>query len=58
MPGFAAGWLREALGVALLVGIVLTTLGYNYVTNSQGGTSAVQLVWSSLTKLRSAEAGS
>ena len=57
-PGLAAGWLREALLVALLVSIVLVTLGYNYITNSQGGTSSVQLVWSSLTKLRSADAGS
>jgi tetratricopeptide (TPR) repeat protein len=44
-------WMRNALAGAVIVGIILATLGYNYITNSSHSISIVQIVVDSLTRL-------
>jgi tetratricopeptide (TPR) repeat protein/O-antigen ligase len=44
-------WLRESILVGLLVGLVLMTLGYLYISNLSRSTSALVLIWNSLTSL-------
>lgn len=50
-------WLREALIGGVIVGLLIGTLGYNFITNAQGGDSASSVIWSSLARLRSAGSG-
>ena len=45
---FAWSWAGVA-GFALLVGLVLVTLGYDFITNQQGAASAWQVISNSLT---------
>lgn len=42
---------KEVLEASLLVGIVLVTLGYNYLTNMKGQESALSVIWAALTRL-------
>jgi O-antigen ligase len=44
-------WIRNALIGAILMGIILATLGYDYVTNSIHSTSFVDIIINSLTHL-------
>ncbi len=46
-----SGWVKPALLSAVMVAIPLSTLGFNYFTNSGGFTSAMTVIWSSLTRL-------
>jgi len=41
-------WLREALIAGLLLGIILVTLGYDFMSNSHGGQTASSVLMSSL----------
>ena len=41
-------WLREALIAGLLLGILLVTLGYDFMTNARGGQTALNVLISSL----------
>jgi hypothetical protein len=50
MSGMAA-WTRNAIIGGLLIGLLLTTLGYDYVSNSNRITSASQILSNSLTRL-------
>lgn len=43
--------ITDILIASFLVGIVLTTLGYNYLTNMKGQESALSVIWSALTRL-------
>lgn len=43
--------IREILIASFLVGIVLATLGYNYLTNMKGQESALSVIWAALTRL-------
>jgi tetratricopeptide (TPR) repeat protein/O-antigen ligase len=45
-------WLNEALVGAFILSVLLVTLGFNYVTNNQGGQTASAILGSSLTALR------
>jgi len=47
----AFGSATPAIVAALLIAILLSTLGYNYFTNSSGLTSAFSIIWSSITQL-------
>lgn len=42
---------KDALSASFLVGIILTALGYNYLTNMKGLESAGSVIWSSLSRL-------
>ena len=42
---------KEAMIPALLTSIVLSTLGYNFITNSRGIESVSVVIWSALTRL-------
>jgi tetratricopeptide (TPR) repeat protein len=44
-------WLQEALIVAFIVGILLTTLGFDLISNASRKSSAMGLIWASLTAL-------
>jgi tetratricopeptide (TPR) repeat protein/O-antigen ligase len=44
-------WLSHSILAGLLVGLVLMTLGYLYISNLSRSTSALALIWSSLTRL-------
>jgi len=44
-------WLIESLIIAFIIGILLTTLGFDLVSNASRKTSAIEQVWSSLTNL-------
>ncbi len=48
-PLLAASWIRSALIVACIVGLLLTTLGYEFISNASHEPSAIGLVWASLT---------
>lgn len=50
-PGWLArGWLRPALITGLIVGLLLGTLGYEFITNASRAPSALGLVVNSLTQ--------
>jgi tetratricopeptide (TPR) repeat protein len=42
---------REALIPGLLITIVLITLGFDFVTNSGGSTSAIGIIWAAFTRI-------
>jgi O-antigen ligase/NADH:ubiquinone oxidoreductase subunit 6 (subunit J) len=44
-------WFRNALIGAIMMGIILATLGYDYVTNSIQSTSFIEIIINSLTRL-------
>ena len=48
-------WFRQALIVGLVIALILTTLGYEFVSNASRKTNALELVWASFTT--SAKAG-
>ncbi|MFM8322474.1 MAG: hypothetical protein ACKOC5_16295, partial [Chloroflexota bacterium] len=50
-------WVREALIGALVVAILLTCLGYNFISNASRSTSALELIWVSLTTSKSSGEG-
>jgi tetratricopeptide (TPR) repeat protein len=43
--------MRQAAVIGLMVGVVLMTLGYLYISNLSRSTSALALIWNSLTSL-------
>jgi tetratricopeptide (TPR) repeat protein len=45
-------WLNEALVGAFILAVLLVALGFDYVTNNQGGQTASAILGSSLTALR------
>jgi tetratricopeptide (TPR) repeat protein len=45
-------WLNEALIGSFIIAVLLVALGFDYVTNNQGGQSASAILSSSLTALR------
>lgn len=45
-------WLNEALIGSFIMAVLLVTLGFDYVTNNQGGNTASAILSSSLTALR------
>jgi tetratricopeptide (TPR) repeat protein/O-antigen ligase len=53
-PGTGRGWQIAGLIVAVL----LTTLGFDYISNSARSTSSLGTIWGSLTSLRAQGAGS
>jgi tetratricopeptide (TPR) repeat protein len=44
-------WVRNSLISGFIIGIILTTLGYDYITNSGHNTSFISVVINSLTRL-------
>ncbi len=42
-------WTRQALIVALVMALLLTTLGFEFVSNVSRKTNALELVWASFT---------
>lgn len=50
-PGRLSFWAREAVVVGLVVGVVLFTLGYLYISNLSRSDNPVALIWNSLTNL-------
>ncbi len=52
-----APWLRQSILNGLLVGVALMTLGYLYLSNISRSTSALTLIWNSLTRLTGASPG-
>ncbi len=42
---------RQMLVLALMLSVLLSTLGYNFITNSQRNTSVVGVVWSAFVRL-------
>jgi len=44
-------YIREALIVALIVTLILITLGYDFITNTSRQVGAMKTLWSSLTEL-------
>ncbi len=44
-------WLRNALIGAFILGIILATLGFDYITNSSRTTSIFSIIYESLTRL-------
>jgi tetratricopeptide (TPR) repeat protein len=49
-----APWLRQALIIGLIVAILLTTLGYNYISNSSRASTATGIFWNSIFHLDAA----
>lgn len=49
--GVDTSWTREAVVAGLLVGIILVTLGYNFITNPRGIKSGLEVLWASFTRL-------
>lgn len=47
----APAWRREALVGAMIVGIILVTLGFDFISNGQSSKSAVVILWNSLTRV-------
>jgi tetratricopeptide (TPR) repeat protein len=43
--------IREIMIPALIISIIFTTIGFNFVSNSQGLTSTLEVLWTSFTKL-------
>ena len=52
-----SGWLREALAGGLIVGVILATLGFNYISNAQAAGSPSAILWASLIQSRVAGSG-
>jgi tetratricopeptide (TPR) repeat protein/O-antigen ligase len=53
-PSLNQNWLmvnRDAIIPGLLIAVVLITLGFDFVANSRGLKSAIQIVWASFTRL-------
>ena len=44
-------WIRYSLISGLIIGIIIATLGYNYITNSGHSTSSVKIILNSITQL-------
>jgi O-antigen ligase len=49
--GRTVEWLRDALIGGLIMGIMIATLGYDYITNSIHSTSITEIIINSLTRL-------
>jgi tetratricopeptide (TPR) repeat protein/O-antigen ligase len=45
------GWLLEAVIIGLIVAVLLTTLGYDFISNAGRSKSASEILWSSFTRL-------
>jgi tetratricopeptide (TPR) repeat protein/O-antigen ligase len=52
--GERPAWLNEALFGAFILTVLLVTLGFDYITNNQGGSTSSAILSSSLTGLRRA----
>jgi len=50
-------WFRESLVGSLVAGTLLATLGYNFISSSQGGRSAIDIIWTSMVLLRGTGSG-
>ena len=50
-------WFRNAIIGAVIVGLILATLGFNYVTNSNHSTSFIEILLTSLTRLEKNDNG-
>jgi tetratricopeptide (TPR) repeat protein len=46
-------WLGNALVWTVLIGLLLCTLGYDYLSNAQGYKSAMEVIWNSITLMQS-----
>ena len=55
---FPETWQRQAVVLGLILGIILMTLGYLYITNASRDPNAFAIIWNSLTRLKQTEAGS
>jgi len=49
--GGKVGWFRDALIGGVILGIIIATLGYDYITNSSHSTSVIEIIINSLTRL-------
>lgn len=49
----APAWRRDAMIGALIVGTILMTLGFDFMSNSQNSKSAIDIIWSSMTRIGS-----
>jgi tetratricopeptide (TPR) repeat protein/O-antigen ligase len=47
-------WLRQALVASFIVAVVIVTLGYDFISNSQGAKSPMSILWSSMVMLGNA----
>jgi tetratricopeptide (TPR) repeat protein len=45
-------WLHEGLIAAFIVGVILITLGYDFISNSRGGNTTIQVLVDSMVRLR------
>jgi len=54
---FGPDWAIEALVSGVIIAIALTTLGYDFISGSQGGGSAGAILWNSLVRLKSVNSG-
>jgi tetratricopeptide (TPR) repeat protein/O-antigen ligase len=48
-------WLGEALTGGLVIAVLLVTLGFDFISFTQAGSSAGAILWSSLVRLRDAQ---
>jgi tetratricopeptide (TPR) repeat protein len=53
--GYMSNWLRNTVIGSMIMGIILATLGYDYVTNSSHSTSFLGIIIDSLTRLPNKE---
>jgi len=45
-------WFGQAIVAAVIIGVILSTLGFDYISNMQNSSSATAILWNSFTHLR------
>ena len=50
-------WIREAIIAGVILTILLFSLGFDFLSGLQGGTSASEIVWTSMVRLKNANSG-
>jgi tetratricopeptide (TPR) repeat protein len=45
-------WFGQAMVACFIIGVILSTLGFDYISNMQGSSSATSILWNSFTRLR------
>jgi tetratricopeptide (TPR) repeat protein len=55
--GRSSEWVWEAIASGVLISILLSTMGYEFISATQGGNSAFAILWNSLTKLKNIYSG-
>jgi tetratricopeptide (TPR) repeat protein len=53
----AATWSRQAVILGIILSLLLTCMGYLYITNSHRDSNALGMIWSSFTRMKPDQAG-